>query len=179
MPSRAGLTWPERIAEIRAVNEERYGDGGHAGRTGAGLAALLWGCALAGGAALLAVPGADGDPLPAPVVVAAVLIGGVVLSILARRAVRLWYGERFLREVFVPSVVVRVHVVAAGVLGVGVLLLTLGDAPPAPWQVLFIGSVAWFLVGTISALFLQGRAGPEQQAVGRAPVEPEAKAVDG
>lgn len=179
MPSRAGLPWPERIAEIRAVNEERYGDGGHAGRTRAGLAALLWGCALAGGAALLAVPGADGDPLPMPVVVPAVLIGGVVLAVLARRTVRLWYGERFLREVFVPSVVVRVHLVAASVLGGGVLLLTLGDAPPGPWQVLLIGSVAWFLVGTISALFLQGRAEPEQKAVGRGPAEPEKRAVDG
>ncbi|MFJ2832177.1 hypothetical protein ACIPC1_32230 [Streptomyces sp. NPDC087263] len=179
VPSRAGLTWPERIAEIRAVNEERYGGGGHAGRTRAGLAALLWGCALAGGAALLAVPGADGDPLPAPVVASAVPIGGAVLAIVARRTVRLWYGERFLREVFLPSVVVRVHLVVAGALGGGVLLLALGDAPPGPWQVLLIGSVGWFLVGTISALFLQGRAGPEQQAVGRAPVEPEKKALDG
>jgi hypothetical protein len=76
-----------------------------------------------------------------------------------------------------PSVVVRVHLVAAGVLGTGVLLLTLGDAPPGPWQVLLIGSAGWFLVGTISALFLQGRAEPEHKAVGRGPVEPEHKAV--
>ncbi|WP_371598150.1 tetratricopeptide repeat protein [Streptomyces sp. NBC_00564] len=163
VPSRAGLTWPERIAEIRAVNEERYGGGGGAARTRAGLAALLWGCALAGGAALLAGPAADGDPLPAPVVVPAVLIGGVVLAILARRTVRLWYGERFLREVFIPSVFVRVHLVAAGALGGGVLLLTLGDAPPGPWRVLLIGSVAWFLLGTISALFLQAPAESERK----------------
>ncbi|MFD4523080.1 tetratricopeptide repeat protein [Streptomyces sp. NPDC058470] len=65
VPSRAGLTWPERIAEIRAVNEERYGGGGHGARTRAGLVALLWGSAPAGAAALLAVPAADGNPLSA------------------------------------------------------------------------------------------------------------------
>lgn len=152
LPSRAGLTWRERIAEIRALNEERYGGGGRAARTRAGLAAMPWGCAVAVGAALLEEPARTGDPLPASVVVPAVLIGGVVPAILARRTVRLWYGERFLREVFVPSAFVRVHLVAAGVLGGGVVLLTLGDASQGSWQVLLVGTVVWFLLSLLSPL---------------------------
>ncbi|MCX4974026.1 M48 family metallopeptidase [Streptomyces sp. NBC_00620] len=178
MPSRAGLTWSERIAELRAVNEERYGDGGRAARRRAGPAAMPWGCALAVGAGLLAVPAADGDPLSASVVVPAVLIGGGALVILARRTVRLWYGERFLRDVFVPSVFVRVHLVAAGVLGGGVVLLTLGDAPPGPWRVLLIWSVVWFLFGMISALFVQGLPESEQKAVDQGPGGPEKEPAD-
>ncbi|MFD3928408.1 hypothetical protein [Streptomyces sp. NPDC058614] len=160
LPSRAGLTWSERIAEIRVVNEERYGGGGRAARIRAGLVAMPWGCAVAVGAAALEAPAQAGDPLPASVVVPAVLIGGVVLAVLARRNVRLWYGERFLREVFVPSVFVRVHLVAAGALGGGVLLLTLGDASHDSWQVLVVGTVTWFLLGMISTLFLYGPAEP-------------------
>lgn len=139
---------------------------------------MPWGCALAVGAGLLAVPAADGDPLSASVVVPAVLIGGGVLVILARRTVRLWYGERFLREVFVPSVFVRVHLVAAGVLGGGVVLLTLGDAPPGPWRVLLIWSVVWFLFGMISALFVQGPPESEQKAVDQGPGGPEKEPAD-
>ncbi|WP_369259821.1 hypothetical protein [Streptomyces sp. R35] len=155
-PARAGLTWRERIAEIRAANEERYRGGGRAARLRAGLAATPWGCAVGVGAGLLADRARFGDPLPASVVVPAVLVGGCVLAVLARRTVRLWYGERFLREVFVPSLAVRVHLVAAGVLGGGVLLLTFGDAPRESWRVLQTWTVVWFLLSIAAVPVLRG-----------------------
>lgn len=166
LPSRAGLTWHERIAEIRAANEERYGTGGPAARKRAGLLVIPWSFAAAFGCGLLAEPGRSGDPLSVPFVVSAVLIGGCAVAALARRTVRLWYGERFLREVFVPGLVVRVHLVAVGVLGGGVLLLTFGDAPQETWRVLHTWTVVWFLLAMLSALFMSDMAGPEDGAGG-------------
>ncbi|WP_405908329.1 hypothetical protein OG742_27335 [Streptomyces sp. NBC_00828] len=168
-PSRAGLTWPERIAELRAANEERYGDGGRAARMRAGVVVMPWSCAVAVGAVLLAVPGLSGDPLPASVVVSAVLVGGGVLVMLAWRTVRLWYGERFLREVFVPSFFVRVHLVAAGMLAGGVLLLTFGEVRQGTWLVLFIWALVWFVLAVLSSLLLQREV----------PAEPEKEPADG
>ncbi|MGW3409774.1 tetratricopeptide repeat protein [Streptomyces sp. NPDC000888] len=168
-PSRAGLTWPQRIAELRTANGKRYGDGGRAARLRAGVVVMPWSCAVAAGVGCLAAPGWSGNPLPTPAVVSAVLIGGGALAVLARRTVRLWYGERFLREVFLPSPFVRVHLVMAGALGGGVLLLTFGDVREGAWQVLFFWALTWFLLAMFSTLFLQRVR----------PAEPEKEPADG
>ncbi|AVH58477.1 MULTISPECIES: hypothetical protein [Streptomyces] len=105
---------------------------------------------------LLAGPAYFGNPLPLWMAVFAVPITGCLLLAGARRWVRWWYGERFLREVFVPDVLVRVHLVAAGALFGGVLLLALGDAGDRQWEVLFFGGFVWFLLALIGTLFAAG-----------------------
>jgi len=168
-PRRAGLTWRQRLAEIRAANAERYGGGGREAAVTAAKAVVPFGFVGAASTGLLSIPGRFGDPLPASVVAPAVLIGGCALAAAMRRMVRWWYGERFLREVFLPDFFVRVHLLVAGALFGGVLLLTLGDGRERQWLVLLGFAGGWLLlaVGTPLAAGVRAglRAGRDKAAV--------------
>ncbi|MFD4408547.1 hypothetical protein [Streptomyces sp. NPDC058476] len=148
-PRRAGLAWRARTAGMRAANERLYGGGGREASVKAAEALAPWGAAVGGCTMLLAGLGSSGDPLPLWVALPVVPIGGCLLVVAARRWVRWWYGERFLREVFAPDVLVRVHLVVSGALLGGVLLLALGDAGERQWRVLVLGGVGWFVLASI------------------------------
>ncbi|MFF1638143.1 hypothetical protein ACFVXA_10990 [Streptomyces sp. NPDC058246] len=148
-PRRAGLAWRARTAGMRAANERLYGGGGREASMKAAEALAPWGAAVGGCTMLLAGLGSSGNPLPLWVALPVVPIGGCLLLVAARRWVRWWYGERFLREVFAPDVLVRVHLVASGVLLGGILLLALGDAGERQWRVLVLGGVGWFVLASI------------------------------
>ncbi|MFI6489364.1 hypothetical protein [Streptomyces sp. NPDC050564] len=153
---RAGLGWQARFAEIRATNERLYGGGGREAGVRALVALTPWGIAVGVCTMLLAGPAYFGNPLPPWIVLLAVPVVGCLLLVGARRWVRWWYGERFLREVFLPDVLVSVHLVAAGALFGGVLLLALGDAAKQQWEVLFFGGFVWALLAMIGTPFAAG-----------------------
>ncbi|GGN53225.1 hypothetical protein GCM10011579_011160 [Streptomyces albiflavescens] len=155
-PRRAGLAWRARTAEMRAANERLYGGGGREASVKAATALAPWGAAVGGCTMLLAGLGTSGNPVPLWVVLPVVPIGGCLLLVAARRWVRWWYGERFLREVFAPDVLVRVHLVAAGALLGGILLLALGDAEEQQWKVLLLGGLGWLVLASIGTPFAAG-----------------------
>jgi hypothetical protein len=155
-PRRAGLGWPARFAEIRATNERLYGGGGREARVKVAVTLSWCGSAVGFCVTLLAGPESSGAVLPLWGVVPAVPVTGCLLLVGVRRWVRWWYGERFLREVFVPDVLVRVHLVAAGALFGGVLLLALGDAGERQWFVLTVGGLGWFLLALIGTQIAAG-----------------------
>ncbi|WP_327429094.1 tetratricopeptide repeat protein [Streptomyces sp. NBC_01236] len=155
-PRRAGLGWPARFAEMRATNERLYGGGGREARVKAAVALSWCGSAVGLCTMLLAGPEFSGAALPLWGIASAVSITGCLLLVGVPRWVRWWYGERFLREVFVPDVLVRVHLVAAGALFGGVLLLALGDAGERQWFVLAAGGLGWFLLALIGTQIAAG-----------------------
>ncbi|WP_405916975.1 tetratricopeptide repeat protein [Streptomyces sp. NBC_00728] len=148
-PSRAGLDWRRRAAEMRAAHEELYGSGGPEAIRRAEMVLTPWGAATGVCGMLLAAPGFSGHPLPQWAAVLAAPVLGCLLLLGAGRWVHWWYGERFLREVLLPNPLVKVDCAAAGALLGGAVLLALGDAAEPQWRVLFAGALAWFVLALL------------------------------
>jgi hypothetical protein len=148
-PSRAGLDWRRRAAEMRAAHEELYGSGGPEAARRAETVLRPWGAATGVCGMVLAAPGFSGHPLPQWTVVLAAPVLGCLLLVGAGRWVRWWYGERFLREVLLPNPLVKVDCAAAGAILGGAVLLALGDAAEQQWKVLFAGALAWFVLAVL------------------------------
>ncbi|MEU8792532.1 hypothetical protein [Streptomyces sp. NPDC048643] len=122
-----------RVAETRAANDGVYGDGGPEARDLAELATALCGAVTGACGILLARQGDAGHPLPTwAVVLAAPLLASLVVAG-AGGLVRWWYGERFLRGVLLPHVLVKLECVVAGALFGGAVLLAIGHAAERQW----------------------------------------------
>ncbi|MFF0186124.1 hypothetical protein [Streptomyces sp. NPDC005244] len=151
----------KRVAGTRAANAGLYGGGGPEAKGLAELVIALGGAVTGGCGVLLARQG--GHPLPTGTVVLAVPLLASLVFVGAGGLLRWLYGQRFLREVLLPHVLLKLECAVAGDLFGGAVLLAIGHAAERQWAVLDLGGHAWVFVASVRALSVVSR-----RAAGRA-----------
>jgi hypothetical protein len=152
--SRRGLSWSAWAARTREANERRYADGDPLAAARAARAVTPWSLLVAWGTAMLSIPAAA---WPASVRILPACALGLVVAVAAPAVVRWWFGRRFLREVFLADPVVRVHLVAAGALLGGVVLLSLVSGRERQWFTLLMLALGWCVPGMFGTSWVARR----------------------